>query len=260
MIKALFFDIDGTLVSIDSHRIPQSTVDALKVAHENGVKIFISTGRPPVIMDNIRQIQCLDIIDGYVAMNGCYCLVGDETVYADPIPRGEVDEMVRLCDEGGYSCILVGINDIATYHPDEAIDRIFYGQLNVRPIESREYDEVDYEIYQISPFFGKDVEDRELYRFPNCEFNRWHPEFADVNAKGNTKQNGIDAVLKYLGMDKGEIMAFGDGGNDIGMLAMAGIGVAMGNAADDVKAVADYVTSSVDEDGIARALEHFGVI
>lgn len=57
-----------------------------------------------------------------------------------------------------------------------------------------------------------------------------------------------------------DTMAFGDGGNDIAILRQAGIGVAMGNANDDVKAVANYITSSVDDDGIANALKHFGVI
>ena len=67
-------------------------------------------------------------------------------------------------------------------------------------------------------------------------------------------------LQEKLGVSKEETMAFGDGGNDIGMLRHAGIGIAMGNAKDDVKASADYVTTSVDEDGIFKALKHFGVI
>ena len=67
-------------------------------------------------------------------------------------------------------------------------------------------------------------------------------------------------MLDYFGMDVSETMSFGDGGNDIPMLQYAHIGVAMGNATDNVKEIADYVTTSVDEDGIANALKHFGVI
>ena len=89
---------------------------------------------------------------------------------------------------------------------------------------------------------------------------RWHPAFVDVTAKGNTKQNGIDQIIRHFGIKLEETMAFGDGGNDISMLRHAGIGVAMGNANDNVKAVADYVTTSVDEDGIAHALEQFKII
>lgn len=89
---------------------------------------------------------------------------------------------------------------------------------------------------------------------------RWHPAFVDVTARGNTKQNGIDQIIRHFGIRLEETMAFGDGGNDIGMLRHAGIGVAMGNAEDDVKAAAEYVTTSVDEHGIANALKRFGII
>lgn len=74
------------------------------------------------------------------------------------------------------------------------------------------------------------------------------------------KDAGIRAVLDYEGILPGETMAFGDGHNDIGMLKFAGIGVAMGDAEQAVRDSADYVTSSVDDDGIARALRHFGVL
>jgi len=95
---------------------------------------------------------------------------------------------------------------------------------------------------------------------PNSVASRWTPLFADVNPKGQSKQVGVDVFCKYFGLDIGQTMAFGDGGNDISMLRHVGIGVAMGNANPEVKEIADYVTTSVDEDGIWKALEHFGVI
>lgn len=67
-------------------------------------------------------------------------------------------------------------------------------------------------------------------------------------------------MAEYLGLDISETMAFGDGGNDISIIREAGIGVAMGNANEEVKAMADYVTSSVDEDGVKNALVHFAII
>ena len=89
---------------------------------------------------------------------------------------------------------------------------------------------------------------------------RWHPAFVDVTAKGNTKQRGIDEIIRHFGIRLEETMAFGDGGNDISMLRHAGIGVAMGNAKDNVKAIADYITDSVQKDGIVSALKHFEII
>lgn len=74
-IKALFFDIDGTLVSFTSHTVPASTVEALEEAHRRGVGIYISTGRPMAFITNLKPIAHL--IDGYITTNGAYCVVGD---------------------------------------------------------------------------------------------------------------------------------------------------------------------------------------
>ena len=84
--------------------------------------------------------------------------------------------------------------------------------------------------------------------------------FADITAKGDTKQKGIDEIIRYFDIRLEDTMAFGDGGNDISMLRHAAIGVAMGQAEKDVKAAADYVTAPIDEDGISKAMKHFGII
>ena len=89
---------------------------------------------------------------------------------------------------------------------------------------------------------------------------RWYPDFTDITAKKADKGQGLVAIAEAEDIAIADTMAFGDGGNDISIIRQAGIGVAMGNAGDDVKAVADYVTTSVDDDGIANALNHFGVI
>lgn len=95
---------------------------------------------------------------------------------------------------------------------------------------------------------------------PNTISARWHPEFTDITVKGANKGNALKTVAKQLGLCLEECMAIGDGGNDLTILKAAGIGVAMGNATDEVKAAADYVTTSVDEDGIKLAMKHFGII
>ena len=87
-IKALFFDIDGTLVSFRTHKIPQSTVDALEDAKRNGVAVYISTGRPIMLINNLGQIEHL--IDGYITTNGARCFVGNHTVCLHQIGRAHV--------------------------------------------------------------------------------------------------------------------------------------------------------------------------
>ena len=95
-----------------------------------------------------------------------------------------------------------------------------------------------------------------MKRVPALIASRWHPCFADVNPRGVTKASGIASFAREMGIGIDETVAFGDGGNDVPMLEAAGLGVAMGNASDEVKARAGYVTASVDDDGLAQALEY----
>lgn len=82
----------------------------------------------------------------------------------------------------------------------------------------------------------------------------------DILLAGDGKAEGIRATLDYYGLKQEEIMAFGDGVNDLSMLSMAGLSVAVGNAVPEVKKAADYVTGSVEEDGVSAALRHFGLL
>ena len=93
-----------------------------------------------------------------------------------------------------------------------------------------------------------------------CEITRWHPGGVDMIAKGGGERTAILRYLENNGILPEEIIAFGDGENDMGMLQLAGIGVAMGNAEEVVKQIADYVTADIDDDGIEKALRHFGLI
>ncbi len=262
MIKALFFDIDGTLVSFKTHEIPLPTIEALTAAKAKGIHIFISTGRPPVIINNLSALQEKNLIDGYITMNGAYCFVEDTVVYKSPIPTAEVDILTAFCHNRNIPCILVEENDIYVNQPDEIVEEIFHRQLKVDSIGARPYigNHSGREIYQLTPFINAEEEQALLPTIPNCEMGRWHPAFVDVTARGNTKQNGIDRINRHFNIRREEVMAFGDGGNDIGMLRHAGIGIAMGNAQEDVKSAADHITSEVDDNGIANALKHFKII
>ena len=261
MTKALFFDIDGTLVSFQTHTIPPSTIQALEAAHRKGIQIFISTGRPKLIINNLGELQSRGLIDGYITMNGSYCFVGKEVIYKNPIARKEVETLARICQEHNYPCIFVGEHDASVCQPDHMLRYIFYEHLGVEEFPVTGFEEaIQPDIYQMTAFFDPEEETRIAPLLPDCEFGRWHPTFVDITSRGNTKQQGIDQIIRHFGIRLEETMAFGDGGNDISMLRHAGIGIAMGNAKDDVKAVADYVTDNVDEDGIMKALRHFNVI
>ena len=257
---ALFFDIDGTLVSFKTHEIPSSTIFALTQAKANGSRVYIATGRPPVIITNLGAIEHL--IDGYITTNGALCYVGDELVCCQPIPKEDVMTCVEDSKEKGYSVIIVGRKDVAVLDPKGDVDRIFRQMLAVKNLDQASPLEtvLQQDILQLTPFFPADYEPELLARMSQCVSGRWHPEFTDITANGAGKGKGILAIARHEGFDPKHTMAFGDGGNDTSMILQAGIGIAMGNAIDELKQQADYVTSSVDDNGILNALRHFQVV
>lgn len=259
MIKAVFFDIDGTLVSFKTHTVPASTIRAIEALKAKGIKTFIATGRA------FSQIPTLEGIkfDGYVTVNGGYCLTGDKKVmYKNPIPKNDIQSLVDyLQDVDNFPCLFVSEEEtfLNKYNEEvEHIEKMLHIEFkNVKPVSLA----LEREIFQVVGFFGEDKESEMMSKFlPNCDATRWYPSFTDIIAKGNSKQVGIDKVLEYYNLDLSECMSFGDGGNDISMLQHTPISVAMGNATDEVKSHATHVTDSVDEDGIWNMLKKLEII
>ena len=257
---ALFFDIDGTLVSFKTHEIPPSTIFALTQAKANGHRVYIATGRPPIIITNLGAIEHL--IDGYITTNGALCFVGKQIVACRPITKSDVLTVVDDAKTRGYSLIVVGQSDVAVLDPTGDVHRIFQQMLAVKNLEKASPLEqvLKQDILQLTPFFPADYERQLMARLPHSISGRWHPEFTDITANGADKGKGILAIARHDGLDPSHTIAFGDGGNDTSMIRQAGIGIAMGNAIDALKHEADYVTTTVDDDGILNALRHFGII
>ena len=257
MTKAIFFDIDGTLVSFKTHTIPQSALDAIHRVREKGIKVFIATGRPLPFIDNLEGLE----YDGIMCVNGAYCIDKDGTIiHKAPVSK---EDVYRIIDnqKSHPMPIAFASNDGAIFCCEGEIDqkvREVFTLLNLpipslSPIENA----LKMDIMQVIAFFNKDEEERIMSEvLKECASNRWHPDFTDCIAKGTNKATGIDAMIQYYGISLNETMAFGDGGNDIEMLRHAGIGVAMGNASDEVKDAADIVTTSVDDDGVANILNN----
>lgn len=257
---ALFFDIDGTLVSFKTHQIPPSTIFALMQAKANGHKVFIATGRPPLIITNLGAIEHL--IDGYVTINGALCFVDNQVVSCKDIPHEAARFAVNDAQEKNYGLIVVGEKDVSVLDPHGEVDRVFRKEIAVENLEqAKPVEEVlQQRILQLTPFFSADYEREFMAHIPCCTSGRWHPAFTDVTALGADKGEGILTMARHMNLNSEYTMAFGDGGNDTSMIKTAGIGVAMGNALDTLKKDADFVTTSVDDDGILNALRHFNLI
>ena len=256
-IKAVFFDIDGTLVSFTTHTVPDSAREAIKRLRERGIKVFIATGRLLRHTDVVRDIE----VDGYITVNGSYCLTSSgEVIYEQAFPQQTVERIFSFMEQYGFAMELMTQENIfveeITPEVQRAIDMvdIVPAIAPLREIAAKQ------KVFQVCPYISHELEQEILPQLPECVGSRWTELFMDVNMRGIDKSIAARKVMEYYGFTMDESMAFGDGGNDLPMVRDAAVGVAMGNACDELKAVADYITSSVDEDGVSRALEHFGLI
>lgn len=261
MIKAVFFDIDGTIVPFGENKMLNSTVEALDTLKSRGVKLFIATGRSPA---NLKYLQSvLDYnFDGFVSMNGQYCYSGDIIIREQWFSKRNFPMLLKYLDEKNIACNFVELDYFYINRINSKVKMIraaLSKSLNFEPVDDQRRS-LTHKIYQLSAYIDKEDEDELVRHFPGSKALRWSPAFADIIPEDGGKDVGISKVIEYFGIKREETMAFGDGGNDIDMLKFCGIGVAMGNAGDDVKEAADYVTDDACSDGIYNALRHYGVI
>ena len=257
-IQAIFFDIDGTIVSFKTHSIPPDTKAAINQLRNQGIKVVIATGRSLGDINNLEDLE----FDGFITANGSYCVDSKGAVIAQhPISKESLESLALFMQEKPFSCsFMTDMGNFINYIDDKSLylSELVETQLPaVKPLSEI----LAHTIYQIDAFIDPALEMELLaYVLTDCAGCRWHPVFTDFNTKNSTKATGIDCFLAHFGISNEHTMAFGDGGNDISMLKHAAIGVAMGSANDQVKAAADYVTTPVDDDGVAKALRYFDVI
>ncbi len=258
VIKALFFDIDGTLLSFNTHRMSEGLKAALWKARDKGLKLFISTGRSPHFFGQLEGFP----FDGYIAMNGALNVVDGKIVDHSPLEKETSMRIADFAMRENVPCWTFG-KDVSAINCMNEVSTELANQTLIKPDRFYDLREVaeNNDIYEYSIFMTEEeINSRFVPVFRGLTYPRWHPYFCDIVNEGLSKSLGAAKILESLGIKREECMAFGDGGNDIPIIEYAGIGVAMGNATDNVKAAADYVTLSVDEDGIPAALCHFGLV
>lgn len=255
MIKAAFFDIDGTLLSFKTHQVSEGTRRAFDQLHARGIRTFISTGRPRIIIPDL-PLQ----FDGHITMNGALCWSNEEVIYSAPIALSDSRKWLQFVKERQIVCMSVTRDKMYGNRMSDVAVAINQ-QLDFECPPMVDEDSImDEEIYQFISVMPATLDQEAQNLLPGCSFPRWHPQFTDVVKAGGSKAVGIDAVLRHYGIAPDETIAFGDGGNDVEMLRYAGIGVAMGNADESVKKHADYITTDVDHEGIEHALLQLGII
>ncbi len=252
MIKAAFFDIDGTLVSFNTHKIPDSSLDALKRLREAGVRLFIASGRHRASMDKIEPYA--DLFDGYVMVNGGLCTLGDEIVHSTLMSKKDVKLWLEYIRKDPRSTCFVLQDKIVINFIDDQMQKVFEVLDFPIPPSANLDDFADSDVYQMIISFTEEENSKILPIFPQCYAPRWSPLFSDIIPNGVNKMVGIEKMIERLGITKDEVAAFGDGGNDIEMIESVGWGIAMGNACDELKRVAKFTTDDIDNDGLAKAV------
>ncbi|MBU8877648.1 Cof-type HAD-IIB family hydrolase [Bacillus sp. FJAT-29790] len=256
MKKIVFFDIDGTLLDHDK-KLPDSAKESLEQLKKNGVFVAIATGRAPFMFESLREE--LDI-DSFVSFNGQYVVFENEVIYRNPMKTTEIEKISNQAKEYNHPLIFMNEKTMkATVKHHELIESGL-GSLKFPHPDKDIHFYKDREIYQ-SLIFCEEKEEKIYHgEYPDFRFIRWHPFSSDILPAGGSKAEGIKKMIDRLGFDLEDVYAFGDGLNDIEMLETVGNGVAMGNAKEELKKVADYTTTDVDQDGIWNGLKALKLI
>ena len=277
MSKIIFLDVDGTLVDYET-KIPESAITAIRKARENGHRVYICTGRSKA---EVYQ-ELWDIgLDGMIGGNGSYVEDRGHVVMHQMITAEQCRRIVDYLHEKGLEFYLESNSGLfASEHFAEK------ARSSVQEYSRRKGRNKAEEL-TVAEVFPEMIYGGELYRddlnkvsyllnsyqdfldtkemFPDMENGTWGGAgetalFGDLGVKGITKGNAVEHLLRYLGMEKKDTIAFGDAKIDIPMFECCKIGVAMGSGSAEAKAAADFVTDDVDKDGLYHAFRRLGLM
>lgn len=263
--KLIALDLDGTLKN-SKNKITPKTKEALIKAQQQGVKIVLASGRPtPGLRHEAAELE-LDQYEGYlISFNGAH--VSDyktkETIYEQTLTIKEAKSAYDRAKEYGLACMTYE-DDVVVTEDNEDEYVIVEGNINdieVKKIESFK-DNLKNPIHKVlltgkPEYVASIVEEFKQPYGDSLSIYRSAPFFIEVMAQGIDKAASLDRLAKSLGIKQEEVMAFGDGYNDLSMIEYAGMGISMANGVDGVKERANFITLSNDEDGIAYALDKF---
>lgn len=259
--KIVFFDIDDTIYRKYTDTLRPSVGEALAALKQRGILTAIATGRPPVAIPAKVKALIQEVgIDMLVTINGQYIEFQGKTLQHYPIAAAEAAAVCDFLAQQNIAYAFVNNAEISvseeTGWAREALSRI---------VSSYQVDAHYYRrqpVYQLLAFYTQEHDSPIDAAVAQMGFKtvRWHENAVDILRQEGSKARGIGHAIGKLGIDMKDVMAFGDSFNDVEMMQAVGFGVAMGNGEESVKALADYVCPSVDEDGVLRGLQDLGVI
>ena len=256
-IRAVFLDLDGTLISFNTHDIPFSARKTLFRLKEKGILLFAATGRGK---DGLAILEGLPF-DGFITLNGQYCYTTDGTIlYENTIIQEDLEVLLKELDRHPFPCGFVTRNTKVFNYRDARVEEVHAITHNDGHPAGDISGILQEPVYQIMTFLNESEEKELLKKMPHCTSARWYPTFCDISPLGGTKVKGIDVFCDYFGIPLSAVMAVGDGGNDKEMLKHVHLAAAMGNAPEDVREIADLVTADTDHDGIWKLFRDLDMI
>jgi Cof subfamily protein (haloacid dehalogenase superfamily) len=257
MHKVVFFDVDGTLLSEVDRSIKESTREAISCLINKGIKVVVATGRPYSMCEQFKELG----IDIFISANGAYIKSNDEVIYKSVLSKNTVTHLSEFAHANGnalsYLTSSFKMNGLGTNDPQ--VMHALNETLNIRSYPETITSLVE-EIYCICLYAGEEETKKFMEKFPYLKFERFHSYVTNVLEQEVSKLTAVKQVLTYLNFDKSEVIAFGDGENDISMLEYVGLGIAMGNSGDNLKRKSHFVTRNSSDDGIYYALKKLQII
>ncbi len=253
-----FFDIDGTLLECKDgvNKVSEQTKKALKSLQYNGHKISLATGRPYAYLpDELLSLN----FDSMILSNGALIINDQQTIYRNPLDKQSVLKVIDYCLLHDIEYVLEGEKTYdCPFHYEEMND--FFRMFDI-PKQARQQVQLDH-VYKIAVIAKTKLSHDQFMKNFKDDFQIicHDHKSSDLFKKTQSKARGIKFLSHFLNIDICDTVCFGDGLNDVEMLDIVGLSVAMGNAKEEVKKHADFITTSYQEEGIYEALKHFGFI
>ncbi len=263
--KLIALDLDGTLKN-SKNIITPKTKEALMKVQKMGVKVVLASGRPtPGLRYDAKELNLEENGGFLLSFNGArvYDIKNDCSIYEQILSKEEATSIYHRANEFKLVPMTYIGHTIITEKADDQYVQVESRICDIDVLEVENLiDSINEPINKLlltgDPEYVASVIDefKEPYG-DSLSIYRSAPFFVEVMAKGIDKAASLDRLVQYLGISREEVMAFGDGYNDLSMIEYAGLGVAMANAVDGVKERANYITKSNDEDGIAYVLSQY---
>lgn len=266
MYKIIALDMDETLLTSDK-KITSKTVEAIAKAHEQGVKIVLASGRPHAgLIDYLKQLDIYNDNEYVLCFNGALVVHAQsgKLISKCVLKGSDYKRIFQLAQKFNVHCHAFSTRQgLITDRPSQYtqlesdINHIDINYIN--PLTDIDDDEDIIKVMFIDPpeIIAPIIKNVPVEFAQDYNIFRSSPFFLEFTNKAVDKGAGLKQLADYLGIKQAETMACGDQGNDLSMIKYAGLGVAMGNAITSVKEVANYITDTNDNDGVAKAIEKF---